>query len=644
MKHTYITTMLAAGFVGLVSLASCSDSYLDKQIDVTENQNAIYSDSAKVAGVINYFYDKLEYSFNYKRFGKCALDLPSLEAETRGAESSMGMRLALNTVNASNADAGIWNDTYTMWRAINIFMNNYNNGTVARIPSSDPNHPDDKLAKSTIEYWKGQAFFCRAWYVFTLIKHYGGIPLIGDKVYDQEETINVPRSTYEESIDYALAQCDSAYTYLMDSGHEFNYSATDPGAGLGNTPEGRACAVMCKALKARIYLYAASPLVNSSRADDPEHLVSYGSEDKNRWQLAYDAAREIIDLSEGSSDYYKLDEGTYDASTTAKAFWPRYYHMFVDGASGSKEAIICFMLKNDWSADAGKRKELDGYYRPQSRPLHGSGSSNTGYPTQELVDAFPMADGFPRGDARSRYTYADGDSMYQHRDPRLRATVSYNGAYRILEGFPNAKMKTYTGDFITEGNDDDKSAYKDGIYQPNATTTGYYRMKMLHDAGNDDNAFRPRFMMRYAEILMIAAEAANELHGPTEECYKYLRMIRKRAEIEKDNKTGANEYGVPDNMTQAEMREFIQRERQIEFAFEEQRYWDIRRWKIAPEVCNTTSHGMEITRHDDGDGKEHFTYRRVEVLKHSWNDRLYWWPIPRTEMVKSDALKQNPGY
>ncbi len=633
-----------AGVVGVASLCSCGDAYLDKKIDVTENEAAIYSDSAKVAGVINNFYDKLNYSFMYNRFGRCALDLPSLESEARGAQGSMGMYLAQNTLNSSNTDQAMWKDTYNIWRSINIFMNNYNNGMVGQILSSDPNKQGEKLQKSTIEYWKGQAFFCRAWYVFSLIKHYGGIPLIGDRVYGQEEKIDVPRATYEESIKYVLAQCDSAYNYLMDSGHEFNLSATDPGGGLGNTSEGRACALMCTALKARVYLYAASPLVNTSREDDPDHFISYGNTDKNRWKLAYDAAKEVIDYSEARSDGYALDDTQKpDNSTAPRAFWPNFYKIFLN--SNSREGIICFMYKNDWSADATKRKLIDAFFRPVSRPIHGAGSTNTGFPTQELVDAFPMEDGFPIGDARSKYKYADGDSMYAHRDPRLRATVSYNGAYRLLEGFPAATMKTYTGDFVTEGTDDEKSAYKDGIYQPNATSTGYYRMKLLCDEGKEANTFRPMFLMRYAEILLIAAEAANELNGgPTPECYKYLRMIRKRAGIEKDNKTGANEYGVPDNMSQDEMRKFIQRERQVEFAFEEQRYWDIRRWKIAPEVCNTISHGMEITRHDDGNGKEHFTYRRIEVTKHVWDDRLYWWPIPKTELVKSPALKQNPGY
>ena len=103
----------------------------------------------------------------------------------------MGMYLAQGTVNVNNAGNDAWNNTYNKWRAINIFMNNYNEGKVAAILSSDPNKPGETLTKATIEYWKGQAFFLRAWFIATMIKHYGGIPLIGDRVYTENDKIDV---------------------------------------------------------------------------------------------------------------------------------------------------------------------------------------------------------------------------------------------------------------------------------------------------------------------------------------------------------------------------------------------------------------------------------------------------------------------
>lgn len=662
MKLKYLTISIFTGVVGVWTLASCSDEYLDKKVDVSETQAKIYSDSTKVSNVINDFYSNIGYSYKYNRFGQCGLDLPAKESEARAAEGKMGMYLAQNTVNASNAEADAWKNTYRKWRAINIFMNNYNDGTIGRILSPnanqvdavlpDPDKPAAVLQKSTIEYWKGQAFFLRAWFVATMIKHYGGIPLIGDKVYDEDEKIDVPRSTYEESVKYAVDQCDSAYLYLERSGHIHNLGGVDPmGGGILNRTDGRACGMAALALKARIYLYAASPLVNCQRTDDPSLLVSYGSYEQNRWKLAYDAAKKFMDMNNAQAGaetgiWYELRQGVIDNTSPAKSWWPKFYHAMIDDAVNSKESIFCDFLKNEQS-DGKNRVTLDGYYMPNSRVTRFSDLNKlTGFPTQELVDAFPMADGFPRGDSRSKYTYQDGEGMYANRDPRLKATVSYNGAYRFMDGYRDATMRTYTGDFITNGTFDETSASKDGIYQPNATTTGYYRMKLLYDNGGlETSVYRPTVLMRYAEILMIAAEAANELVADgapaPEESKEYIRAIRQRADIEEGM---TNRYGVPDNITKEEMRELIYTERQIEFAFEEHRYWDVRRWKIAPQVLDGPSHGMEITRKVQTDGSETFTYRRIEVVNHIWDDRLYWWPVPLSEISKSGALEQNPGY
>ena len=129
MKLKYLTKSIIAGALGICILSSCSDEYLDKKVDVSETQEKIYSDSAKVANVINDFYSSIGYSFAYNRFNRCGLDLPAKESEARAAEGRMGMYLAQNTVNASNAENDAWKNTYRKWRGINIFMNNYNGKT-----------------------------------------------------------------------------------------------------------------------------------------------------------------------------------------------------------------------------------------------------------------------------------------------------------------------------------------------------------------------------------------------------------------------------------------------------------------------------------------------------------------------------------
>ena len=153
-----------------------------------------------------------------------------------------------------------------------------------------------------------------------------------------------------------------------------------------------------------------------------------------------------------------------------------------------------------------------------------------------------------------------------------------------------------------------------------------------------DGFHRPRMLIRYAEVLLNAAEAANEMYGPTDEVYVWLRDIRDRAGIEEG--TDSDAYGIKDNMSLDEMRTFIQNERRIELAFEDHRYWDIRRWKLAEKIGTYWSQGMEITR--DAEGQ--FSYRVINVTERVFENHLYWWPIPASEITKAPALIQNPGY
>lgn len=159
MRLKYITKFFLVAACGLVTFAACSDEYLDKKVDVSETQEKVYSDSAKVAGVVNGFYGQIGYSHSYKRFGQCGLDFPAKELEARGAELSMGMYLAQGTVNVNNAGNDAWNNTYNKWRAINIFMNNYNEGKVAAILSSDPNNRVRPLLRAPLNIGKDRLSF-----------------------------------------------------------------------------------------------------------------------------------------------------------------------------------------------------------------------------------------------------------------------------------------------------------------------------------------------------------------------------------------------------------------------------------------------------------------------------------------------------
>ena len=144
-------------------------------------------------------------------------------------------------------------------------------------------------------------------------------------------------------------------------------------------------------------------------------------------------------------------------------------------------------------------------------------------------------------------------------------------------------------------------------------------------------------MFRYAEILLNYAEAANEyLSTPNQDIYDAIIALRARAGIE----PGENSmYGLKENMTQEEMRKVIQNERRIEMAFEEQRYWDIRRWRIAEDIFKEPLKGLEIRVSGNST-----LFNEVNVLNTTFDVKRYFYPIPYSEVVKNDNMIQNPKW
>jgi hypothetical protein len=138
-------------------------------------------------------------------------------------------------------------------------------------------------------------------------------------------------------------------------------------------------------------------------------------------------------------------------------------------------------------------------------------------------------------------------------------------------------------------------------------------------------------LIRYAEILLNYAEAANEYEGPTTQVYQAVEAIRERA--------GLSPYQLPAGLSQADMRKTIQNERRIELAFEEHRFWDVRRWKIAEQTDNIQTYGMEVNRNNAS-----VTYKTFPVRKRNFRTAMYLWPLPQTEVAKSPDMLQNPGY
>jgi len=216
---------------------------------------------------------------------------------------------------------------------------------------------------------------------------------------------------------------------------------------------------------------------------------------------------------------------------------------------------------------------------------------------------------------------------YTNRDPRLAATVLYNG-----HPYRGRNVETFTPGGLDS---------KDGGGPWNTTLTGYYILKYMNEGLNpndpnnlyqDQTQDQPFKYIRYAEILLNYAEAQNEAVGPDASVYTALNQIRSRA-------------GMPNittGLSQSDMRLAIQNERQIELSFEDHRFYDVRRWKIANVTENVPAYGIKPTKNADGT----ITYTKFIALgNRKFDDKNYWMPIPKSEILASGGkLQQNPGY
>lgn len=429
--------------------------------------------------------------------------------------------------------------------------------------------------------WKSEARFIRALLYFELVKRYGGVPLMGDEVRQLGDDLELPRNTFDECVGYIVNELDAIRDSLR------TMPITDASAN-GHVVTREAA----MALKSRVLLYAASPLFNGGNIGGSNNLSGYPAGDAERWKKAADAAKYFID----SYPYFKLESDFSDVFLT----------------SGNKEVIFF--------RQGGVNKSVETSNAPVGFTGVNLGNGRTS-PSQNLVDAFPMLDGKPIGDPTSKYVY-NFTTMYDNRDPRLGKTILHNGSTWLT-----TSLETFQG------------GKSNPVGSVQKTKTSYYMRKFMGHFENATEYFDVRhdwILFRYAEILLNYAEAENEYAGPSDAVYQAIKDIRKRAGIEAGDD---GMYGLKSGMSKDEMRQLIHNERRIEFAFEEQHYWDIRRWKEAAGVMNNPITGLQITKNGAV-----LSSGEITVLQPSFAERQYLYPIPYDEVIKNDNMVQNPGW
>ncbi len=595
-------------FASMIGITSCVDSSFLNETQTTDlSKEVIFSDSTYTVGFLNHIYGDIAFDVYPNRFGPGGLQTACDESEYKVTSNNTdGVQFVSGTVNPVSINENTWRTCYRNIRSVNVFLANADNCP---------------MSSSAMTRYKAEARFLRAWYYFMLLRHYGGVPLLGDEVYDNDnyETIDMTRNTFQECVDYIVSECNAAYPDLRVRTAGSNF--------------GRASGGACLALISRTLLYAASPLFNGTTHTEDARLkavMGYPEADKERWKAAADAARKFI-----STGMWKVYIFHKDRDDNPEPGWG-YYAQFQGDDYANKSEYNG--MKYDYAALSGcilsvihqMGREKEGIFDP---PTCNGGIPDGGFPTLEMVECYPMKDGAKPGEGK--YTY-DRMNPAQNRDPRFANSITYNGLLRC-SNTANYYVYTYKG----------LGATIDAIGQ--ATRTGFYWRKTLHRDTRANffvDVSQTFQVLRYEEVLLNYAEATNEYYGPnhsdavgdqTISPMQVLCTLRERAGIEPGDD---GNYGLKGNMTQDEMREAIRLERRIEFACEGHRFFDVRRWMIADQTENAMVHGWEITHKTDGS----FVGRVIDVRQHVFRKAMYFWPIPYNEVMRSEELLQNPYY
>ena len=605
-------------FLMIIGIASCGDDFLDQTATTDLSEESVFADSAYAAGFLTDIYADIGFDTDLDRFGEGGLQCATDESEPRASSRiSSGLAFATGTINPVIVTTDAWEKCYSNIRKCNKFMQRIG---------------DAPMVESAKLQYKAEARFLRAWYYYILLRHYGGVPIVYDKIYGADDPIDATRQTYETCVNYIIDECNAI---LADN------ILRPRNSGRSN---GRISQAACYALIMRVTLDAASPLHNGSGfgTDDTKLLLGYADADPQRWGRAYEAAKRAMQMQ---GDYRLYEVHTCHKFPDANDGKPEpgwgFYAVQSPGefVNVTSDGELSYPYAAYQEIILMKKQEIRITTCQMLDPPSCGGNGAAGYAYYDLAKAFPMIDGKPIGE--SSYTYNPLQPS-QNRDPRFDVSIIYNGSKICNQTDYSYPVYTYKGENSTQ----------DAVYS--GTPTGLYTRKMLPRAASGNWWIEPlqsRPLIRFAEVLLSYAEAVNEWKGPdfsetlgdgnTYSALEVLKLIRRRAGIA----PGADDmYGLKSGMTQDEMREAIRNERRVELAFEGFRFFDVRRWMIAEKTENQPMHGLEITRVVDESNKVTYESREFVVRNHVFRKAMYFWPIPYAEIVKTPALKQNPYY
>lgn len=583
-----------------IVMSSCLDasSLMDKEDVGDLYEKDVFKDPTYARYFVNDIYYSLPKGAAVSGWGGAYLDCATDNGEARQLDSN-AQRFNNGNWNADDLPlGGVWSNYYAAIRACNKFLENYD--YIEERPGV--------ATREDLEYLRGQVIFLRAFFYAELLKYFGGVPILDHTLhFDSPELTEAKRATFDQCVKYILSECDVAIEIFRSVNQDWS------GNNFGRANDGVALA-----LKGKVLAMAASPLYNR-----PSNYPQYDSEDinrelwrypdynKERWNDAAKALKAVIDL--GRYDLYRKTNGTKSA-----------YETYFVTRNTVEESIFPFL----------KGPSIDIYYN--NLPFNFINVRGKGtpvcynLPTQDLVAAYEMQNGMLPEQEGSGFRPLH---PFSGRDPRMEATIWYDGAT-----FCGIEFNTWRRDI-----DSEKPWGKDYIL--GYSRTGFFLKKFMDkDLNPTNNVTVPNSypIIRYADILLLYAETLNEYYddpssAPDDAICWAISEVRNRAGMPDVRTTFANR-GWP--LTQENIRKLIQNERRVEFAFEEHRFWDIRRWMIGPETQRSV-HEQEIILKEDDKTKE---YNVREIEKRRYEDFMNLMPIPQSEINRNKNLIQNWGW
>ncbi|SEW53909.1 RagB/SusD family nutrient uptake outer membrane protein [Chitinophaga arvensicola] len=509
--------------------------------------------------------------------------------------------LNMGNINPGNPVFDNWGHNYNGIRSASYFMAHINENVEIR----------NVNGQQLIDQYHAEARCLRAFFYFQIMRQYGPVVLTGDNPASPDapaSALQLPRSSFDECVNYVVGQLDSA-AQVLPLVPSANGQPSD--LEMGRMTKGIALA-----MKARVLLYAASPLYNGNtdlatfKNHDGSFFISQ-SYDKEKWKKAADAAKAVIDLG--------------------------LYSLYKDPSGDPVKSMQGIFLQA-WNPEQILVRKKNGLpdRDVNAMPRQAGGWCGVGV-TQEQVDAYLMKDGKSIKESplysETGFTTVAGVSvsnMYVNREPRFYADVIYNNC--VWQGGSMKAAAPVT--FYLSGPNG-----KNG-HPTDWTKTGYLVRKNIASqtnagsGGNGQKQERPEIIFRLGEIYLDYVEALNEYNPNDPDILVYLNKIRERAGVPQ---YGSGPEALPVPASQADMRAKIRLERRIELAYESHRWFDIRRWKITAQVMGDM-HGMNINK----DGNDF--YQRVVASRHIYIPALTWFPISQYEMDRTKLIVQNPGW